>query len=163
MGPRFAGASFWISSTRRNQLSERNTSRMDCAPSTPDDDTASRRDEAPGFGDEKLVGHTHPMEKPQDERPQREDRILAGTPEPDAARFVEVPYRDRNVADTKPEMDALQQELRVEDEIVAVRFERDGLQYLASIGTEATMPFTEVLPGENVFDDRQGTIHEVFQ
>src|SRR5262245_24837739 len=45
--------------------------------------------------------------------------VLRAAAEVDLARLLEVPHRHRHVAEAKPEVDRLHEELRVEDEVVA--------------------------------------------
>src|ERR1044071_7964891 len=87
-----------------------------------------------GLGDEQPVGESEPMEEPQDERPKRQNGVLAGAAERDAAGFIEIADGYRDIADAKPQVHALQEELRIEDEVVAVVFERDRLEHLSPAG-----------------------------
>src|SRR4029079_18648334 len=103
------------------------------------------------------------MEKPQDERPERQYRILGRSSQRDAARFIEVAYRNWDVADAKAEMHALQEELRIEHEVVTVGFKRDGLEHFAVIRAKSTVLFSKILPGESVLDDRETAIREILR
>ena len=70
--------------------------------------------------------------------------------------------RHRQVAQLETELDNLQEDLRVEDEIVAVPMKWDLLQYLAAIGTKPSVPFTKILTGEDALHERQPAIRKIF-
>jgi hypothetical protein len=64
------------------------------------------------------------VQVPGAEGAHRLDGVAGGGAEGDAARLGEVARRHRHVAQPQPEVDRLHQELRVEDEVVAVGLER---------------------------------------
>src|SRR5262249_46953062 len=94
-------------------------------------------------------------------RLERLDAVLGATAEVDLAGLVEVPHRHRHVAQAEPEVDRLHQELRVEDEVVAVALEGNRFENLAAVDAEAAVELAEVLPEHEVLERRQAAVADV--
>lgn len=77
------------------------------------------------------------------------------------AGFIEIPHRNGHVADLESEVDALEQELRIENEVVAVALEGNGFEHGAGVGAEAAVPFAKILTGHDVFHERESAVHEI--
>lgn len=80
----------------------------------------------------------------------------------DAGGFVEVPDGNGNIPHSVTEVDTLDEELRVEEEVVGVSIEGNAFEDLSLIGSETGVKVGDVLAEDDVFDDRQSAIGEVF-
>src|SRR5262249_44091710 len=101
------------------------------------------------------------MQVPEHERPECEYSVFGRMAEVDTARLIEIAHGRRDVSDLEAQMDALHEELGIEHEVVAVDFERNRLEHSSPIGSEAAMPFAEILAREHILDDGQAPVREV--
>src|SRR5947209_19679560 len=64
----------------------------------------------------------------EEHRLQDAEAVTEGAPESDLRGFVEIARRDRNLADAHPFGHTLGDDLRIENEVVGVRLEVDGVE-----------------------------------
>jgi hypothetical protein len=112
-------------------------------------------------GEPRAAAQAGAVQVPGGEGAHRLDGVAGGGAERDAARLGEVARRHRHVAQPQPEVDRLHQELRVEDEVVAVGLEGHRLEHAPAVGAKAAVPVAEVLAGEQVLDQRQPAVGQV--
>ncbi|MFT7664693.1 MAG: hypothetical protein ACI87A_002927 [Planctomycetota bacterium] len=102
--------------------------------------------------EELVLQDAHSVQVPLPEGFERVERVDRRTGEIDARGFVEVAHRHGQVADLEAVMHALNQELRIKDEVVAVAFKGHGFENFAGVGSESRMPLTEVLSRQDILD-----------
>src|SRR5262249_44391561 len=91
----------------------------------------------------------------------RGDTVAHTPAERDARGIRGVAYRHGHVAESIAEVDALNEELRVEDEIVRVHQEWDRLEHLAPVAAQPAVKVAQVLSERDVLEDRQPAICDV--
>ena len=90
-----------------------------------------------------------------------ENAVSATTFEIDARGFLEITHGHGHIAETKTEVNGLDQELRIEDEVVGISLERHRFEHLTAIDSEARVKIAEVLAQGEVLEACQSTVGDI--
>jgi hypothetical protein len=158
---RFQGGARGVAGARRAPRHACAPASCDHRPGTGVGELAVLGDPSAAAGEPRAAAQAGAVQVPGGESAHRLHGVAGGGAERDAARLGEVARRHRHVAQPQPEVDRLHQELRVEDEVVAVGLEGHRLEHAPAVGAKAAVPVAEVLPGEQVLDQRQPAVGQV--
>src|SRR5579883_636826 len=95
------------------------------------------------------------------EGPQRPETVPHAPLEVDAARLGKVTHRYRDIAQAEAEANSLDQQLRIEDEVIRVSFKWNAFQHRTAIDSETAVEITEVLSQRDVLDSGQEPVAQV--
>src|SRR5439155_532693 len=119
------------------------------------------RPSAIALDEDRVTPETDAVEEEGADHQERAETVDDAAREPDRRRFRHVADRYRDLADLESGVDRRHQELGIEDEVVREPRPRQPLEDLATVSAQPGMEIREVLPEQQVLDEREQAVAEI--